>query len=173
MKKLFLLLLIPLMACGPTKNAIKAEEAYYNAKVQMAQRVSSQPIFEMTAADTQQPIVLWNVSALRVFQLPMSSGDDKLTQYIQKDHAQPWINAFLQSLGIIAPWAGVAILTTNVANAFRDVAVQPNSVTTTSTSTSITTRGAGNNAAIGGNVVTSTATPFIVDPVIVSPVIVP
>jgi hypothetical protein len=167
MKKLFLLLLLVLLtACGPSLNAIRGEEAYYAAKVAMAQKASSQPIFEMLASDLAKPIVLENVSAIRVFQVPSGTANDNLQQYVQKDHAQPWINAFLQSLGIIAPWAGAAVIVSNVASSMKDLGSIPKSQTITNTNTSVA--GTGHSTVVGsGSVVNATATPFVVNPVIV------
>jgi hypothetical protein len=185
-----------------TKNQLLAEQSFYASKVALAKQQSSQPIFEMVAANAKDPIILQNVSAIRVFQAPSSGGNDGLQQYIQKDYASTWVNAFLQMVGIAAPWAGAAIITSNVASAFKDVAMQPKSVTTTNTNTNVsasgssqamsggvmtntttsyanTVSGTGNVANIGGTVNQATATPTVVTqppPVIVTqppPIIVP
>jgi len=100
MKRLWLLLLLPLMGCM-TANQLAAEKAFYEAKIAMNKAVQAQPVFEMLASDLRQPIVLWNVSAIRVFQTP-SGLNDTLHQYVQRDYAQPWLNL----LGAGLPWLG-------------------------------------------------------------------
>jgi len=175
-----------------SKNQLLAEQSFYAAKVALAKQQSSQPIFEMVAANAKDPIILQNVSAIRVFQAPSSGGNDGLQQYIQKDYASAWVNAFLQMVGIAAPWAGAAIITSNVAGAFKDVAMQPHSITNTNVSASgssqamsggmmtntttsyaNTVSGTGNVANIGGTVNQATATPTVVVVEQPPPVIVP
>ena len=159
-----------------SKNQLLAEQSFYAAKVALAKQQSSQPIFEMVAANAKDPIILQNVSAIRVFQAPSSGGNDGLQQYIQKDYAS----------------AGAAIITSNVAGAFKDVAMQPHSITNTNVSASgssqamsggmmtntttsyaNTVSGTGNVANIGGTVNQATATPTVVVVEQPPPVIVP
>jgi len=100
MKRLWLLLLLPLMGCM-TANQLAAEKSFYQAKIDMNKAVQAQPVFEMIAADLKQPIVISNVAAIRVFQTP-SGSNDTLHQYQQKDYAQPWLNL----IGAGLPWLG-------------------------------------------------------------------
>lgn len=94
---------VTLMGCM-TANQLAAEKAYYEAKAGMSNRMVSQPIFEMTASDASQPIILQNVSALRVYQLPASGNDNQFGQYQHRDFTPTWVNTTLQAampLGIL------------------------------------------------------------------------
>lgn len=95
-----------LIGCGPTANQLAGEKAFYEAKVALSKQASSQPVFEMTSGDPAKPIVLENVSAIRVFQLPAQAGGDALRQYEQKDYAQKWVQLIGTSVSVAAPWLG-------------------------------------------------------------------
>jgi hypothetical protein len=95
-----------LIGCGPSQAQVTAEQSFYASKVMIAKQASSQPIFEMTASDSKQPIVLQNVSAFRVFQASSSSGNDGLAQYVHRDYAAPWINLLGSTLSVALPWYG-------------------------------------------------------------------
>jgi hypothetical protein len=97
---------VTLLGCGPSKNQLLAEQSFYAAKIAVSKQAASQPIFEMVAGDNTKPIILQNVSALRVFQLPASSGNDGLNQYIQKDYSAPWLNLLGTTIGVALPWYG-------------------------------------------------------------------
>jgi hypothetical protein len=127
--------------CGPTKNQLLAEQSYYAAKIALSKQVTSQPIFEMTAGDPKQPIVLQNVAALRVFQLPASAGNDGFNQYVQKDYAAPWLNLIGTTLSVVAPWYGAYKMVDAVAGVIPKVG----------NTTSITTNGDGNKTQIAGD----------------------
>jgi hypothetical protein len=101
----YLSVLLAVLLCGGcmTKNQLEAERLFYEAKIAMSKQVASQPIFEMVAADVKSPIILQNVAALRVFQIPGGGGSDNLTQYIQRDYAAPWLQFFGTLLAPIAP----------------------------------------------------------------------
>ena len=152
MKKLFLLLLlIPLVACGPTKNALIAEQSYYQAKVDMARKASAMPLMEILAGDKEKPMVFYNVASIRVYQPPQGGMSDGLTQYQQRDYSTPWIQAFLQSLGILAPWAGAAVIVGQVAG----------HVAGPVTNTNVTASG-GSQAMTGGVMSNATSVPTVV-----------
>jgi hypothetical protein len=138
---LWLLLLIPLTGCM-TANQLAGEKAYYEAKVAMSQRATSQPIFEMTAADATQPIILQNVSALRVFQLPASNGSDGLNQYVQRDYAAPWVNLIGTAVSVAAPWYGAYKMVSAVAGVIPQ---------TGNNNTNISTTGNNNKTQIAGS----------------------
>jgi len=182
---------VSLIGCGPTANQLAGERAFYEAKVSLSRQTSSQPIFEMTAGDPNQPIVLQNVSAIRVFQLPANAANDGLSQYAQKDYAQPWLNIVGTALSVGLPWWGAY----KMVGAVADVVGKTGNVTNTgntTTTTSIATTGNNNKTQIagdmnltattgagdGGSIVIDTPTlindesdsthaPTVVDPVIV------
>ncbi len=106
MKRYLWLLVIFLMACGPSANQLAGEKAFYEAKIALSRQTSSQPVFEMTSGDPTKPIVLENVSAIRVFQLPAQAADDTLKQYEQKDYAQKWVGLIGTTISVAAPWLG-------------------------------------------------------------------
>lgn len=176
-----------------TANQLAGEKAYYEAKVAMSQRATSQPIFEMTAGDPSQPIVLQNVSALRVFQLPAGGGNDNFNQYVQKDYAAPWVSLIGTTLSVAAPWVGVWAVTHEVANIAGSAGTTYNQ-TVSGTGNTAQTRTMGDmkvgditGANMVGGLIDQTSTPTVVtqpapvivyapDPIIVTqpaPVIVP
>jgi len=173
-----------MMGCM-SANQLAAEKAFYEAKVAMTRQAQAQPIFEILASDLKQPIILQNVSAIRVFQVPAGGSNDEFRQYIQKDYAQPYLTLTGQLLSIGLPWFGAYKMVEAVARIPR------------TNTTSITTMGDGNKTAIGDlnldasgntgsltfggpmgllNDQTSTPTvvhPKVVDPLVVNPVVVP
>ena len=130
-----------LIGCGPSQAQVTAEQSFYASKVMMAKQASSQPIFEMTASDSKQPIVLQNVSALRVFQASSSSGNDGLTQYVHRDYAAPWVQLLGTTMSVALPWFG----------AYKMVEAISNVIPKTGNSTNINTNGDGNKTQISGD----------------------
>lgn len=185
-----------LMGCGPTANQLAGEKAFYEAKIALQKQTTSQPVFEMVAGDPKQPIVLQNVSALRVYQLPSGGSGDVLTQYVQKDYAQPYLNFLSGLASVVAPWwgmtvvvdkvAGIAAQKGNTINTLTNtVSGQGNSLTAKTGIGDVNVNASGNTGtmSLGGpvgviNDMTSTPTvvtqppPVIVPSVIVPPVIV-
>lgn len=107
MKKLLsIVLLFLLTSCGPSQTQLIGEQEYYKAKVALAKQMTSQPIFEMTSGDPSKPIVLENVSAIRVFQFPAQAASDDLKQYQHHDYAQKWVGLIGTTVGVAAPWLG-------------------------------------------------------------------
>jgi hypothetical protein len=149
-KLLWLLLLIPLTGCM-TGNQLKAEQSYYEAMVKMQEQRAAQPLFQLIAADKDKPIIMQNVASFTVFAPPQGENGPRLQQYTQTNYALPWINLFTQTVGIAAPWVGAAVIATNVASSFKDVAVH----TQPGNTTNIT---AGGNAMTGGTMTQSTST---------------
>lgn len=171
---------ISLMGCGPSKNQLMAEQSFYDAKVAMSNRMSSQPIFEMTAGDPTQPIVLQNVSALRVFQLPVSGGNDDFRQYQHVDYAAKWVSLIGTTVSVAAPWLGVWGVVHEVAGmATTSGPTYNQSVTGKGNTAQLRTVGdvtTGNikNSTVGG-VIDQTSVPTIVEqpaPLIVEPSVV-
>jgi hypothetical protein len=95
-----------LFSCGPSANQLAGEKAFYEAKVALSKAATSQPVFEMVSGDPTKPIVLENVSAIRVFQLPAQAAGDDLKQYEQKDYAAKWVGLIGTSISVAAPWLG-------------------------------------------------------------------
>jgi len=87
-------------------NQLAAEKSFYEAKASMTRQLQSQPIFEMTAADLKLPIILQNVSAIRVFQMPGGGSNEGMTQYVQKDYAAPYLQLTGSIIGAALPWFG-------------------------------------------------------------------
>jgi len=106
MKRLLWIMVLALVACGPSANQLAGEKAFYEAKVAMSKAATSQPVFEMVSGDPKQPIVLQNVQAIRVFQLPAQAAGDDLKQYEQKDYAAKWVGLIGTSISVAAPWLG-------------------------------------------------------------------
>ena len=135
---------VTLLGCGPSKNQLAAEQSFYASKVMMLKQLGSSPIFEMTASDPAKPIILENVSALRVFAAPTSGGNDTLTQYVHRDYSGPWINLLSTTIGAALPWLGAWGMVSAVANIVPQTG-------NSSTATNITTRGDGNKTQIAGD----------------------
>lgn len=135
---------LALIGCGPSKNQLAAEQSFYASKVMMTKQSASQPIFEMTAGDPGKPIVLQNVSALRVFQAPSSSGNDALPQYVHRDYAAPWVNLLGSTLGVALPWLGAWGMVSAISNVIPKTG-------NNNTSTNIVTTGDGNKTQVAGN----------------------
>ena len=106
MRRLLWIMALVLIGCGPTANQLAGEKAFYEAKIALSKAVSSQPVFEMVSGDPGKPIVLENVSAIRVFQLPATVGGDNLLQYQQRDYTEPWLRVIQTAVGTAAPWIG-------------------------------------------------------------------
>ena len=85
-----------------TTNMLEAEKAYYQATVQMQQARAAQPLFELTPALPDQPIVLGNVGSFKVY-APVSGSERELSQYKQTDYVGPWLRVVSAAL----PWIGV------------------------------------------------------------------
>lgn len=153
-----------------TANQLEAEKAFYQAKVAMQQQKAAQPIVQILPAKSGEPITLGNVGSFTVFAPTTNDSGPGLTQYQQKDYVQPWLNIVAAAV----PWLGSAVMVTNVANAFRDVAVAPNTVTNTTTNTSTTIDASGGSAVVAGSSrsaavvmpisIDQTATPIILEP---------
>jgi hypothetical protein len=144
MKKIcsiILILTLALMGCGPTANQLAGEKAFYEAKVALSKAASSQPVFEMVSGDPTKPIVLENVSAIRVFQLPAGNSGESLSQYQQRDYAQPWINLVGTALSVGLPWWG----------AYKMVGAVADVIPKTGNTNTITTTGDGNKTQIAGD----------------------
>lgn len=166
---------VTLMGCGPSKNQLAAEQSFYNAKIAMSNRMASQPIFEMTAGDPTQPIVLQNVSALRVYQLPSSGGNDDLRQYQHIDYAAKWVNLIGTTVSVAAPWLGVWGVVHEVAGIAGNSGATYNQTVSGSSTASIKTMGdmtvgniSGTNTV--GGIIDQTSTPTVVtqpDPIVV------
>ena len=135
MKRLLWIMALVLIGCGPTANQLAGEKAFYEAKIALSKAASSQPVFEMVSGDPGKPIVLENVSAIRVFQLPAAGGNDSLQQYQQRDFTEPWLRVIQTAVGTAAPWIGAWGIVHEVGKA---------AVATTSYSTNI--GGTGNSA---------------------------
>lgn len=106
MKRLLWIMVLVLIGCGPTANQLAGEKAFYEAKVALSKAASSQPVFEMVSGDPGKPIVLENVSAIRVFQLPATVGGENLQQYQMRDFTEPWLRVIQTAVGTAAPWIG-------------------------------------------------------------------
>jgi len=87
-------------------NQLAAEKAFYEAKIALTKQTQSQPIFEILASDLRQPIILQNVSAIRVFQMPAGGSNERMTQYVQKDYAAPYLQLTGSIIGAALPWFG-------------------------------------------------------------------
>lgn len=153
-----LIISLLLSGCGPSLNQLRGEEAYYAARVAMTKQAASTVLFEMTASDTTKPIVFQNVASFKVFAPPVNSNEN-LAQYTHRDTATPWIQAFLQSLGILAPWAGAAVIVGQIAGG----------VSGPVTNTNVNASGS-SQAMTGGTMSNATSVPTVVNPVIVQPV---
>jgi hypothetical protein len=139
-----------LLGCGPSANQLAGEKAFYEAKVSLSKAASSQPVFEMVSGDPGKPIVLENVSAIRVFQLPAGNSGENLSQYQQRDYAQPWINLVGTTMSVGLPWWGAY----KMVGAVADVVGKTGNVTNTgntTTTTSIATTGNNNKTQIAGD----------------------
>ena len=106
MQRYLWLFIIFLVACGPSQTQLVGEQEYYKAKVALAKQMIAQPVFEMVSGDPTRPIVLENVSAIRVFQLPSQAADDTLKQYQHHDYAAKWVGLIGTSISVAAPWLG-------------------------------------------------------------------
>ena len=106
MKRYLWLLVIFLAACGPSQTQLIGEQEYYKAKVALAKQAAAQPVFEMVSGDPTKPIVLENVSAIRVFQVPPNASDGTLKQYQHHDYAAKWVNLIGTAASVAAPWLG-------------------------------------------------------------------
>jgi hypothetical protein len=173
-----------LLGCMTT-NQLAAERAYYEAKVAMTKQAASQPIFEMVAGDSGQPIILPPGAALRVFQVPASSGNDGFNQYVQRDYVSPWLNLIGTTVAVAAPWVGawgivsamgnVIPKTGNVSTNISDSSSRF-SDSSTHSATNVKTSGTGNRTQITGDGSPATITDSTGVPTIVTqpaPVIVP
>ncbi len=145
MKKLLcLLLLIPLMGCM-TGNMLKAEQSYYKAMIAMQKQTAAQPLVQIIPADKDRPIVMYNVASFTVFAPPQGENGPRLTQYVQRDYVQPWLNV----LGMAVPWFGAWGIVKAVADIPKaNVTTNTNSNNLTSTATTSTFT----NTASGGSV---------------------
>lgn len=135
---------LALIGCGPSKNQLAAEQSFYASKVMISKQAGSSPIFEMTAADTTKPIILQNVSALRVFQIAQSGGSDTLPQYAHRDYSAPWVNLLGTTLGVALPWLGAWGMVSAISNVIPKTG-------NNNTSTNIVTTGDGNKTQVAGN----------------------
>jgi hypothetical protein len=182
----YLSVLLAVLLCGGcmTKNQLEAERLFYEAKIAMSKQVASQPIFEMVAADVKSPIILQNVAALRVFQIPGGGGSDNLTQYIQRDYAAPWLQFFGTLLAPIAPayfayqstrsFTEALGKTGNITNTNNTINGNENTLKNAGNLTLEATNGSGTMGIGGpiGGIIDQTATPTIVqtpNPLIVEP----
>ena len=139
-----------LIGCGPTKNALIAEQAYYRAMKEIA--LAQKPMVDIEIADPTKPV---NVKRIVVH----APSSEQLKQYVQKDYYASVVNAFLQSLGILAPWAGAAVIVGQVAGHVAGPVTNVNA-------------SGGSQAMTGGTMSNATSVPTVVTqpvPVIVQP----
>jgi hypothetical protein len=134
-----------------TRTQLEAEQSYYQAMVSMQKQQAAQPLFQLIASDKDKPMILQNVASFTVFAPPQGENGPRLQQYTQTNYALPWINLFTQTVGIAAPWVGAAVIATNVASSFKDVAVHSQPGNTTNIT-------AGGNAMTGGTMTQTTST---------------
>jgi hypothetical protein len=139
-----------LMGCGMTKNNLLAEQSYYEAMVKMQEKKESQLLFRMSPIIPGQPIVITN-GTMEIFAPPQGEYGPRLVQYQQKDYVAPWLNFGTSIASIAAPWIGAAVIATNVASSFKDVAVHSQPGNTTNIT-------AGGNAMTGGTMTQTTST---------------
>lgn len=168
----FLIAAVTLMGCGPSKNQLLAEQSFYAAKAAQTKATGSQPIFRMTAGDPTQPIILQNVSALEVFQLPANGGNDDFRQYQHIDYAAKWVNLLGTTVSVAAPWLGVWGVVHEVAGMAGTGGTTYNqSVTGKGNSAQLRTVGNVTTGDIShstvGGVIDQTSQPTVVDPVVV------
>jgi hypothetical protein len=103
MKKLLTIIVTALVLSGcMTANMLEAERSYYQAAVKLQQARSAQPLFELTPAVPDQPIVLGNVGSFKVY-APVAGSDKEIKQYVQQDYVGPWLRVVSAAL----PWIGV------------------------------------------------------------------
>ena len=103
MKKLLIIAISAVMLSGcMAANMLEAERSYYQAVVSMQQAKTTQPLFELTPAVPDQPIVLGNVGSFKVY-APVQGSDRELTQYRHTDYVGPWLRVVSAAL----PWIGV------------------------------------------------------------------
>jgi hypothetical protein len=103
MKKLLAIFFTAMLLTGcMTANMLEAERSYYQAAVQLQQARAAQPLFELTPAVPDQPIVLGNVGSFKVY-APVQGSDRELTQYRHTDYVGPWLRVVSAAL----PWIGV------------------------------------------------------------------
>ena len=151
-----------------TANQLEAEKSFY-AMLSAKQAQASTPLFEMVAKDKAKPIILNNVARLTVFAPP--SNTTPLTQYVQKDYAQPWINFFSSVATVAVPWIGAA----SIVNSMKDMGSVTN-VTGNANKVGATNSNVYGNGNYTGHIdQTSKPTvvnPLVVDPLVVNPVVV-
>ena len=168
---------ISMLGCM-TKNQLLAEQSYYDARVKLSEKRAAQPLFEMVAQNSAEPIILQNVAAIRVFQ-PLANGDKEFQQYSQRDYAAPWLNLIGTTLSVGLPWFGAYKMVEAVAGIPKaDIFTVQNTNsgnTTTSTTTSTFTNSAtgGSVANMGGGSASLSNVSTVEAPVVVTPVFYP
>jgi hypothetical protein len=171
MKRLIWIILIPfLFACGPSLHQVEAEKAYYQAKVEIAKKNATSPLFMLEPADPSTPMGFLNVGRLTVFAPSVASVDDGMKQYVQKDYSEGWLRILQTAVSVGLPWLGAASIVHDVAKAAgghntsytTNVAGSNNSASTSSVG-NISTRDISNGSSVGmttdsHNPVTTTTT---------------
>lgn len=166
MKAILFLLILPILACGPSQAQLQGERDYYQARVAMAAQRAAQPLFELVSSDAAKPIVLNNVAAIRVYQ-PSQGQVEDFKQYVHQDYAAKWVGLIGQTVGIAAPWLGAW----GIVNSIKDMGA----------TTTQTISGTGNAAAahspyatfaVSPPTVVEQPPPLVVRPEVVNPVVV-
>lgn len=162
MKRLLIVCVFLLSGCM-TANQLEAEKAFY--QMLTAKQAQTSPLVRLDVADPTKPI---NLKTIEVFAPPSNTP---VSQYVQKDYVQPWLNV----VSMAVPWLGAWGITSSVTSAMKDMGNTNMNITGTGNSGSIV--GPTHNAVTGtgnytGGTVDTTHTPTVVNqpaPVIVEP----
>ena len=173
MKKILCAIIVSalvLVSCGPSLHQVEAEKAFYAAKVEIAKKQATSPLFMLEPADPSTPMGFLNVGRLTVFAPPAVSGGDDLKQYQQRDYSEPWLRILQTAVSVGLPWLGAASIVHDVAKAagghntsYTTNVAGSNNSASTSTVGNITTRDISNGSSVGmttdsHNPVTTTTT---------------
>jgi hypothetical protein len=160
MRKLFIILCVLVLSGCMTDNQLKESQAFYEAKVAIAQARQSQLFYRMTPAVPGKPIIIDNAN-VELF-APPQGNDSNFAQFQHRDFTPSYVNTGLQALMPLSVLYGGSLLLKEGGHG---------------TSYNQSVSGTGNKASwAGGNVLDSTSVPTIVTqpaPIIVDPVIVP
>jgi nucleoside-specific outer membrane channel protein Tsx len=138
-----------------TANQLAAEKMYYESKAAMTNQKNAAPLFQIVAQDKDKPIIMQNVASLTVF-APPSGNDNQWGQYQHRDFTPNWIAPLMNAVAPLGILYGGSLLLKAT-----------NSSTTTSTYNNVT--GSSNSTTLGGTISNATATPTVVNPVVVTP----